>query len=352
MTPEDLLYAMLEIPSLSGDESRLASFLHTALTGRGFRTRIDEAGNVIADIGTGDGPTIMLLSHLDTVGPALRAHRDAGRLYGRGAVDAKGPLATMISAAAARPSFPGTLRVVGAVEEERLSRGGHHIARTQPCPDALIIGEPSGWSRVVLGYKGKIDLEYWTERPQTHSTNPLPKASEAVVSFWLGLLDALGPERDHGAFGLPAATLRSITGDLVDGHIDVDCRIPPGFEVSAFTTRLQALAEGGELKVIRHVPAVRVARTDPVVRALSAAIRTHGGTPAKHLLKTGTSDMNTVSEHWKIPMAAYGPGDATLDHSDDESISLAEFRSGIEVLGTALDDLGATLRGTPAIAAG
>jgi LysW-gamma-L-lysine carboxypeptidase len=51
-------------------------------------------------------------------------------------------------------------------------------------------------------------------------------------------------------------------------------------------------------------------------------------------------------------MAAYGPGDATLDHSDDESISLAEFRSGIEVLGTALDDLGATLRGTPAIAAG
>ncbi|MDN3356269.1 M20/M25/M40 family metallo-hydrolase [Actinomadura sp. DC4] len=342
MNAEDLLQSMLEIPSLSGEEERLARHLERAMAGMGFAARRDEAGNVIGDIGAGGGPTVMLLSHMDTVAPALPARRAGGRLYGRGAVDAKAPLAAMICAAAARPEFPGLIRVIGAVEEERLSRGGHHIARTLPPPDALVIGEPGGWDRVVLGYKGKIDLEYWAARPATHSTNPLPKASEAVVAFWQGLQEALGPERDHGAFGLPAATLRSISGNLTSGHADVDCRIPPGFDVPAFVTRLETLAAGGELKVTRAIPAVRASRADPVVRALSAAIRTHGGSP-RPTLKTGTSDMNTVSERWSVPMAAYGPGDGSLDHSDEESIEIAEFLRGVAILTSALDQLAAGL---------
>lgn len=338
LTPEDLLYEMLTIPSLSGDEERLSLFLEDALRGLGFTAHRDEVGNVIGDIGAGGGPTIMLLSHLDTVGPFLPVRRDGERLYGRGAVDAKGPLATMICAAASQPEFPGLIRVVGAVEEERLSRGSHHLARTLPSPDALIIGEPSGWDRVVLGYKGKIDLEYWAERPATHSTNPMVKAGEAAVVFWQGLLDALGPVRDHGAFDRSAATLRSISGDLVTGHIHVDCRIPPGFDVNAFVARLRELAGDGELKLIRSIPAVRVTRYDPVVRALSAAIRRHDAKP-RPTLKTGTSDMNTVSEVWTVPMAAYGPGDGSLDHSDDESIEIVEYLRGITVLASAIGEL-------------
>jgi [amino group carrier protein]-lysine/ornithine hydrolase len=338
MTPQDLLLEMLAIPSLSGSEEKLSAFLADAMRSMGFATRQDEVGNVIGDLGTGEGPTIMLLSHLDTVGPVLPARRDGDRLYGRGAVDAKGPLAAMVCAAAARPGFPGVLRVVGAVEEERLSRGGHHVARTLPAPDALIIGEPSGWNRVVLGYKGKIDLEYWVERPATHSTNPQYKAGEAAVAFWQDLLEALGAERDHGAFGLPAATLRSVTGDLVTGHLDVDCRIPPGFDVAGFVARLRDRSGDGELKMIRAIPAARTSRSDPVVRSVSAAIREHGGDP-RPTLKTGTSDMNTVSERWTVPMAAYGPGNGSLDHSDDEHIEIAEFLRGIDVLATAIDQL-------------
>jgi len=342
VTPEDLLFQMLEIPSLSGDEQNLGEFLAASLPGLGFRARRDEVGNVIGDIGTGDGPVIMLLSHMDTVGPVLPVRRDAERLYGRGAVDAKGPFAAMISAAAARPDFPGTIRVIGAVEEEWLSRGGHHIAATLPPPDALVIGEPGGWERVVLGYKGKIDLEFWAARPASHSTNPQAKASEVAVEFWQHLLDALGPERDHGSFGLPAATLRRITGDLVTGHVDVDCRIPLGFDVDAFVNRLRQAAAGGEVKLIRSIPAIRVERSSPVARCLSAGIRSCGGQP-RPTLKTGTSDMNTVSPVWTVPMAAYGPGNSTLDHSDDEHIEIAEFRSAIAVLGTALDELRAVL---------
>lgn len=342
MTPEDLLYRMLEIPSLSGDEAALARFLTASMADLGFRARRDEVGNVIGDIGGGDGPVIMLLSHMDTVGPMLPVRRDADRLYGRGAVDAKGPLATMISAAAARPDFPGTIRVIGAVEEEWLSRGGHHIAATVPPPDVLIIGEPGGWERVVLGYKGKIDLEFWVERPASHSTNPAPKASEVAAGFWQHVLDVLGPQRDHGSFSVPAATLRRITGDLVTGRVEVDCRTPVGFDVDDFVSRLRQAAPGGEVKLIRSIPAVRVERSSPVVSCLSAAIRRHGGQP-RPTLKTGTSDMNTVSPTWTVPMAAYGPGSSALDHSDDEHIELAEFRSAIAVLGAAVDELPSVL---------
>ena len=102
--PEDLLAAMLAIPSLSGEEEALAAHLEQTMTAMGFTARRDEAGNVIGDIGAavptgaesgteeaGRGPTVMLLSHLDTVAPYLPARRDAHRLYGRGAVDAKAP---------------------------------------------------------------------------------------------------------------------------------------------------------------------------------------------------------------------------------------------------------------------
>jgi LysW-gamma-L-lysine carboxypeptidase len=329
---------MLEIASVSGTEQHLARFLVTKMGELGFRVSCDEAGNVIGDIGSGDGPVIMLLSHMDTVGPVLPARRDTERLYGRGAVDAKGPLATMICAAAERPGFPGIIRVIGAVEEELLSRGGHHIAATLQPPDALIIGEPGGWDRVVLGYKGKIDLEFQIERPSTHSTNPVPKAGEAAAGFWQHVLDTLGPERDHGSFFLPAATLRRITGDLVTGRAEVDCRIPPGFEVDDFVSRLRDAVPDGVVKLIRSIPAVRVERSSPVASSLSAAIRRHGGQP-RPTLKTGTSDMNTVSDAWSVPMAAYGPGNGALDHSDDEYIDIAEFRRAIAILGTAIDEL-------------
>ncbi|MEV4255523.1 M20/M25/M40 family metallo-hydrolase [Spirillospora sp. NPDC049652] len=342
-TPVDLLHAMLAIPSPSGREDELARFLEKAMNDLGLAARRDEAGNVIGDIGAGGGPVVMLLSHLDTVDRPLPARRDGDRLTGRGAVDAKGPLAAMICAAAARPSFPGTVRVVGAVEEERLSRGGEHLARTCPAPDALLVGEPSGWSRVVLGYKGKIDVGYRVERPATHSTNPATKATESAVAFWHDLLDALGPERDHAAFGLPAATLRGMGGDPTRAWLDIDCRVPVGYDATAFAERLHERANGGEVTVVRHVPAVRRGRADPVVRAVSAAIRRHGGDP-RPTLKTGTSDMNTVAPHWgNIPMAAYGPGDGSLDHSDGEHITVEEFLKGVDVLTATLDELAAAL---------
>jgi [amino group carrier protein]-lysine/ornithine hydrolase len=338
----DLLQELLTIPSPSGSEGRLAGFLARAMGQLGLDARIDEAGNVIGQTGTGAGPSVLLLGHMDTVDRPLPVRRDGDRLYGRGAADAKGPLAAMVCAAAARPEFPGTIRVAGTVEEERRSRGAAHLVATMPAPDRLVVGEPGGWSSVVLGYKGKLDIEYRVERPSTHSTNPAAKAGELAVAFWLALLEQLGPERDHARFGHPAATLRAVEGDMVAASLTVDCRLPPGFDRDRFLAVLQERAGDGTLRVLHQVPAVRVERGNPVARSLSAAIRRHGGRP-RPLLKTGTADMNLVAASWPVPMAAYGPGDSSLDHADDEHVRLDEYLAAVAVLATALDELAGDL---------
>ncbi|MGP3983812.1 M20/M25/M40 family metallo-hydrolase [Streptomyces sp. KR80] len=334
-----LLRSMLQIPSPSYGESRLAAHLVTVMRELGFTAYVDEAGNAVGEITRGPGPTVMLLGHMDTVPGTIPVRVEHNRLYGRGAVDAKGPLATMICAAADAVDFHGRIVVVGAVEEETpLSRGAVHIRRTHPRPDALVIGEPSGWQTVVLGYKGKLDLRYRAECPPTHPSNPVPKASELACAAWATLLDVLGPDAGHGDFGTPGPTLVSIRGDLSFAEAEFSVRTPPGYDSEALVARLSERLPQGNLEVINTVAAVRVGRADPVVRALSAGIREQQARPALKV-KTGTSDMNTLAEDWHIPMATYGPGDSRLDHADDEHILLGDFLRGVDVLTRALHEL-------------
>jgi len=68
-----------------------------------------------------------------------------------------------------------------------------------------------------------------------------------------------------------------------------------------------------------------------VARALRAAIRGSGDEP-RLVCKTGTSDMNIYAGAWECPMATYGPGDSTLDHTPEERLSLAAFDRSITVL--------------------
>ncbi|WP_256105086.1 M20/M25/M40 family metallo-hydrolase [Streptomyces sp. ODS05-4] len=332
----DLLHRLVAIPSVSGHEAQAADFLAETMTGLGLDATVDEVGNAVGRTGTGDGPTVVLLSHVDTVPGDVEVRRTGDALFGRGSVDAKGPLAAMVSAAARARDFPGTLVVAGVVEEETPgSRGAMHVRRTWRQPDALIVGEPSGWQNIVVGYKGKLDLRYRVSRPATHPSNPAEKASEAAAAFWHDALAAAGPDPSHAVFDRPGVTLVSISGDLEDAVLELSYRTPPGFDEEALRTRLTAALRGGDLDTLNSVSAVRSPRRDPVVRALSAAIRRTGGAPTP-VLKTATSDMNTLAEVWPVPMATYGPGDSDLDHSDHEHILLADYLRGIDVLGGAL----------------
>jgi LysW-gamma-L-lysine carboxypeptidase len=338
----DLLDQMVRIPSPSGAEDELSAFLADELRGRGMDSWRDEVGNVFGSTGTGDGPTVLMLGHLDTVDDPIPADRTDTRVVGRGAVDAKGPLAAMIGAATRYRDFPGRLVVAGVVEEETpASRGAMHVRNTWQRPDALVIGEPSGWDTVVLGYKGKVDVRYDVHCPPTHPSNPAAKATELAAAFWQSAYAAAGEEPSHAAFGSTGVTLDRMSGDLADASLTISYRIPPGFDVGALLDGLHAAAGSGRVELLNAVTAVRTDRRDPVVRALTAAIRDAGGAPT-HKIKTATSDMNTLGEVWQVPMATYGPGDSRLDHSDQEAIPHDDLCRGVQVLTAALRQLATT----------
>jgi LysW-gamma-L-lysine carboxypeptidase len=340
----DLLREMVEIPSSSGQEAQIAKYLTGAMASLGFTsTSVDQAGNATGVLTRGPGPHVMLLGHMDTeTGEVAGGIRD-GMLYGRGSVDAKGPLAAMICAAS-RADFAGKVTVVGAVEEETpQSRGAVHVRETYEVPDAVIIGEPSGWSSVVVGYKGKLDFRYQVKQPAAHPASPTPKATEMAVNCWNTVQGLLGPTITHAAFDEPGLTLVSMTGDPARAEIEVSVRTPPDFRTGPLLETLRRHCPEGELVVLNDIAACLVAPRNPVVRSLCGGIRMGQARPVLKK-RTGTSDMNTLAQSWKVPMATYGPGDNTLDHSDDEHIVLGEYLNGIDVLTSALAELSLTLR--------
>jgi LysW-gamma-L-lysine carboxypeptidase len=341
----DLLAVMLRIQSHSGQELKLARFLVDELNERGFESHIDSAGNAVGEMGDpSTGPTIMLLGHMDTVPGDIHVRREGNLLYGRGACDAKGPLATFI-AAASRFKGPGRVVVVGAVEEEAATSKGARVIANTYMPDCAVIGEPSSWDRVTVGYKGRLLAHYTVSRESAHTAHDQQNASETAVAFWQQVTEAItrvNADRPAGAFERLSPSLRMMSS-ASDGMRDIASlslgfRLPPGFSADEWRAELVDLASDAYIEFSAYEPAVRVPKNTPVARAFLRGIRAQGGSP-RFVVKTGTSDLNVVSEKWSCPMLAYGPGDSLLDHTPHEHINIHEYQSAIDVLTMVLEEL-------------
>ena len=192
MTVDDheLVRGLVEIPSLSRREGDAVEWLVARMAERGFRASVDDAGNAIGEIGAGTRH-VVLLGHIDTVPGEIPVRIEDGLLVGRGAVDAKGPLAAFVAAATAPP--PGLrITVVGAVEEESSTSAGARHRATLPAPDWCVIGEPSGWDGVTIGYKGRLVLRLTLERTARHGAAPGATVSEEALALHRGpLLEGL-----------------------------------------------------------------------------------------------------------------------------------------------------------------
>lgn len=330
------LREMLEIYSPSGQEGEISAYLVARMREMGFRAYQDGAGNAIGILGEGD-QDLMLLGHMDTVEGFVPVRLQDGRLYGRGAVDAKGPLAAFVLAAARVGPVPGwRIVVVGAVEEESSSRGARHLLG-HFSPRAVIIGEPSGWEGIALGYKGRLRVLYRLVAPVRHSAAEGPSAAEVAVSFW-NRLAQYAAEQNRGErfrFHTLDPALHKIAtrngGFEEEVAMDITLRLPPGTDIPALKEQLRAWAGDAAVGFCGEDEPFRAEKNTPLVRAFLQAIRAQGGNPT-FKLKLGTSDMNTVGPVWRCPIVAYGPGDSRLDHTPQEHVDLEEFRKAVGVL--------------------
>src|SRR5712692_1113703 len=178
----DLVRGLVEIPSVSRREGDAVEWLVVRMSERGFRASVDDSGNAVGEIG--DGPVhVVLLGHIDTVPGEIAVRVEGDELVGRGAVDAKGPLAAFV-AAASEPVAGVRVTVVGAVEEESpTSRGARHRAKG-PAPDWCVVGEPSGWDAVTVAYKGRLTVRIALSREARHGASPGPTIVEEALTIW------------------------------------------------------------------------------------------------------------------------------------------------------------------------
>jgi len=334
------LEAMLRIPSLSGRERELSEWLVGEMASLGFTATRDPVGNAIGVAGPPDAArTILLLGHMDTVPGQIPIRREDGRLYGRGAVDAKGSLAAMTLAAAAAAVRLDAVRlvVVGAVEEEAHGRGAQYLRETMPPPDAVVIGEPSGWEGITLGYKGSLAVHHRWQSPVSHGASDHRTPAERAVDFWDHVRSRAAELNvgRSGAFHTVTASLREIhtfsDGIRAWSEMEVVLRLPPGLPAAAVRDALAARHPDERVTFPYAEPAFRAEKNSPLVRAFLRAIRASSGKP-RFKLKTGTSDMNVVGPAWGCPIVAYGPGDSNLDHTPDEHVEIAEYLRAIDVL--------------------
>lgn len=338
----EMLRALVAIPSLSHQEQHAVDYLRGVMQSRGFQILPSDSGSAIGRIGSG-AKHVVLLGHIDTVPGHIPVEIVDDVLHGRGAVDAKGPLATFVAAASRAAAYlNATVTVIGATGEEVIGSPGANEVATWDAPDFCVIGEPSGWDAICLGYRGSYSLIYTLTRSSRHTAGPGESVAQEAVSFWVRLTDRIKQLNADakGNFWSIGPSLRSFN-TTSDGLSDtavasMGLRLPPELDVARLTAEIRDLAEDAEIRIDGLQEGYRTTRQSKLVPPFVRGIRAEGGTPG-YTLKLGTSDMNVVGPAWGCPIVAYGPGDSALDHTPDERISIDEYLKAIRVLTSVLE---------------
>ena len=347
----DTLVGLVSQYSPSGQERGAVEWLVTRMMSLGYDNAfIDEAGNAVGVMGQGT-KQVVLLGHIDTVSGEISVRVENNVLYGRGSVDAKGPLASFTDAVAKVGAKEGwQFVVIGAVEEERDSEGARFVA-TQYKPDFAIIGEPNQWDRVSLGYKGSAWANVTIKRGQAHTASGEETAAEAAVETWLKIkayVDSFNADKSK-VFDKLLLTLRGMDSDSNDfeqwARLKIGVRLPVEVSPEDWYRKLEEIISDSHLQGDCHleragfpVPAWKCEKNSQLVRSFLSGIRSQGGEP-RFVYKTGTADLNIVAPVWQCPAVVYGPGDSAMDHTPNEHISLEEYRKAVDVLSATLEKL-------------
>ncbi len=356
---------LVAIPSYAPpQEEAIAGFLVRRLAGQGLASRVTELEgrplNVVAEIGSGPRG-IVLNGHLDTVPPGDRALWTTdplqpavadGRLYGRGAGDAKGPLAAMIlafEALARRPRLPGRVILMAVGGEERGGLGTQAEVARGVAAEAAIVGESTGLVPMIA-HKGVLRLEVEVQGKAAHASDPELGANAVTgMAPIVAALEALGHEvrtRREPYTGQASLVVSTIAGGVALNVVPARCvisldrRVLPTEREEDVTAEIQAAVEGalpagrGLRAAVRKVRFVPPAVTDPgeaFVRVAEEAAAGVLGRPAAARGFTATCDMTYLVNRAKIPTVILGPGTIEVAHQANEHIEIAEVARAVEM---------------------
>lgn len=363
---ENLLLRLIATPSLPTQEGDCAALVADELRRLGMDVDVDAMGNVVGRLKLGPGPTVMIDCHLDTV-PIIDATewttapygeiRD-GRVYGRGAVDMKGPMAAVIHAVdAIRTARRGTVVFAGTVAEELVEGPAAIEVANAVSPDFVVICEPSQ-RRIARGQRGRAEIAIDIRGRSSHSAYPGEGINAAeVMADVVTAMRGLTPTRDatlgEGILILidvrsePYPSLstvpercratfdrRTLVGESEAQILEPIQEIVTAVAASWGATGTASVAAhehttypGMVVRTTKYAPAWLYGPDEPVVaRAVDGLTRAGLDAVVTHY-KFCTNGSGTAG-HLGIPTIGYGPGHEDQAHKVDEFIDLSDLHLG------------------------
>ena len=366
----DFLQRLIRTPSMPGEEREIATLVGREMEALGYDdVQEDAAGNIIGVVhGSGDAPSVMFNTHLDHVDagdpadwshPPFGGELHEGMIWGRGAVDIKGPLAAQVHGVGAliasghRP--PGDVLVSGVVQEEVGGLGARHMADTLR-PDLVLVGEPSR-NELRRGHRGRVELHVRVRGRMAHaSMTALGRNPLTVIGGFLTTLQGLDlpNDRDLGRATIAPTLIRTdqTSANVIPGEVvlTLDCRTVPGqnaetlrglllpllldSEIDGCTSEIMVPTRGRE----SYTGFVMVYAPDNPAHALPAdhaAIRTAAEVLAGvlgSLPPVGVWEFATDGGHFAesgLTVVGFGPGDDRLAHTVSEHIPVRDLERGL-----------------------
>ncbi len=355
---------LIRVPSPSGQEEGVAALVREELARLGFEASVDDWGNVLGTIGDGPGPRVLVDAHMDTVGVTdttvwkhdPRGERVGTRLYGRGAVDMKGPLAAAVyglSTLVGRLDR-GTVVFSASVAEEFVEGPALGRVAEQVDPDYVIVCEPTSL-RLARGQRGRAEVRIEVAGRPTHSSRPDLgiNAAEAMADIIVALRE-LPPPR-HPVLGAGILVLTDIKSDPYPALSVVpdrcvatyDRRTLPGEREtdvlgpireaaaraaarSGATARVGIAADdfatytGHRVTAPNFAPAWFFDDDAEIVAAAVRGLREAGLVPVLGQYAFCTNGSATAG-HLGIPTIGFGPGDEDQAHRIDECVDVQEL---------------------------